>query len=472
MTCRGAFVSIASAVSGTADGITGVGPVTTKALRVLPARWGHRALNDLRDPLYRSGYALVANTAGATAVGFAYWAVAAHLYDRQVIGRSSALVSALILLSSIAQLNLANTLLRFLPRAGPSAARLIVYSYGASSITSLVVGVAFVTVIPRLSPQWQFLGGSAPLAVLFVAATVVWGVFALEDAALTGLQRAVVVPVENTAYGVFKLLLLVGIAWLLPATGIFVSWIIPLVVVTPAINWLIFRKYLKGQPPYPTDSAVGAGGLRAREVMRFASINYVGNLFGQAYWGLPPLLVLSVLGAAANGNFYVAFTIAYGLWLVAANFSTSLLVGGSAAPHRLTELTRGTLARCALIVVPGVALLTLAPGPILDIYGPEYAAHASLLLSLLAAGALPNGLVMIALALDRIASRVDRAAWTQLALAVLVLGGSWLLLRKLGIDGAGIAWVAGNLVVAIARCPTIVGAARGRAVTYQGRHER
>ena len=458
----------------------------TRALRAAPASWGGKALDAVRDPLYGSGYALVANTAGTAVLGFAYWAIAAHLYDRQAVGRSAALVSALIFLSSFAQLNLANILPRFLPRAGQSARRLIIYSYGASSLTSLAVGVAFVMILPRLSSQWQFLGGSAPLAVLFVAALVVWGVFALEDAALTGLHRAVVVPAENTAYGVGKLLLLIGAAWLLPSAGIFVSWVVPLVAVVPAINWLIFRRYLKSRSPYLPDPAVEVAGLRPREVVRFASVDYVGTLFGQACGNLLPLLVLSALGAAANGNFYVAYTIASALGLVAVNFSTSLLVGGSAAPHRLAELTRGTLARCAVVVVPGAALLVLAPRLILGIYGGGYSVHAAVLLRLLAVGSIPYSLVMITLALDRIARRVDRAAWSQLALAVLVLGGSWLLLKRLGIDGVGVAWAGGNLVVAIVRLPTIIDAARrpaakhgaGRGATgnrgrrTRGKHER
>lgn len=449
--------------------------MATRALRVPPVRWGGRILSDLRHPLYRSGYALVANTAGAAAVGFAYWGVAAHLYDRQVLGRSSALVSALIFLSSLSQLNLANALPRFLPRAGRSAARLILCSYGASSLTSLLAGVAFVAILPRLSPQWQFLGHSAPLAVLFAAATVIWAVFALEDAALTGLDRAVVVPVENTGYGVLKLLLLAGAASLLPVTGIFVSWVVPLVVVVPTINWLIFSRYLKHRAPYPMASAARTGGLRAREVIRFASVDYVGTLFSQACGNLLPLLILSVLGAAANGSYYVAYTIASALGLVATNFATSLLVGGSASPQRLAELTRGTLARWALVVVPAAAVLILAPGAILRIYGPGYAAHSSLLLRLLAAGSLPYGLVIITFALDRIAGRVDRAARTQMALAVLVLGGSWLLLRKLGINGVGIAWAVGYLIVAIVRFPTIAGAARRRTARHRaarGRHRK
>lgn len=415
-------------------------------------------LGALKNPLYRSGYALVANTAGTTVVGVVFWAVAAHLYDRQAVGRSSALIAALILVSSLAQLNLINALPRFLPQAGRRAGRLIVYCYAASSIAALAGGLAFVTVLPRLNAQWQFVAGSAPLAALFVAAAVVWGVFALQDAALTGLHRAVIVPVENTAYGLFKLLLLVAVAGLLHSTGIFVAWVIPLAVTVPAVNWLIFRRYLKGR-----GDAAETAGLRAREVVRHASIDYVGALLSQAYGNLLPLLVLSILGAAANGDFYIAWTIGSGLQLVAANFATSLLVEGAAAPLRLAELTRGVLVRCAAITVPGAAVLILAAGPILSIYGAAYASRASFLLALLALACLPRCLVVVTWSLDRIAGRVGRAALTQLALTVLVLGGSWLLLRRLGIDGVGLAWLGGNLVVAIARFPTIARAGRPAA---------
>jgi O-antigen/teichoic acid export membrane protein len=290
---------------------------------------------------------------------------------------------------------------------------------------------------------------------MFVAGMIVWGVFTLEDSALVGLHRSVLVPIENFAYGVLKLLLLVGIAMLLPSTGIFVSWMVPLVVIVPAINWLIFRRYLKDR-----DFAGAAAGLRAREVVRFASVDYVGTVIGAAYWNLLPLLVLSILGATANGSFYIAWTIASALTLVTTNFATSLLVEGATAPHRLPELTRGVLIRCAALNVPGAALLVVAAPIILRIYGSAYAAHASLLLGLLALATIPIGLVSIAFSLDRLAGRVGRASFTQGVLAVFILGGSWLLLRRIGTNGVGFAALGGGLIVAVARLPTIVGAVR------------
>lgn len=409
------------------------------------------AVGALRNPLYRSGYALLANTVGTTVVGVAFWAVAAHLYSRQALGRSSALVSALILVSSLAQLNLINALPRFLPKAGPRVAQFISYCYAASAIAALVGGVAFVVVLPSLNSQWRFVGDSMSLAVLFVAATVVWGVFALQDAALIGLHRAVIVPLENTAYGVLKLVLLVALAGLLRWTGIIVSWVIPLAVTVPAVNWLIFRRYVKRSA-----FADATPELRARQVVHHASIDYVGALFAQAYANLLPLIVLSILGAAANANFYIAWTIGTGLQLVAVNFGTSLLVEGAAAPHQVAELTRGVLIRCTVVMVPGALVLTLAARPILKIYGSEYALHASTSLALLALASIPRCIVMVSWSLDRIESRVGRAAWTQLSLTVLVLGGSWILLRHFGTDGVGLAWLGGNLVVAAVRVPTIV----------------
>ena len=93
----------------------------------------------------------------------------------------------------------------------------------------------------------------------------------------------------------------------------------------------------------------------------------------------------------------------------------------------------------------GAALLILAARPILDIYGSGYAVHAASLLVLLAVGTVPSCLVVVAVSLDRIVGRVGRATLTRLVLTVLVLGGGWLLMRRVGIDGVALAWGGANL---------------------------
>jgi hypothetical protein len=79
----------------------------------------------LTNPLLRNGYALVLNVGLTAALGVSFWVIAAREYSVADVGRGSAMVSALITLSTLGQLNLTTGLLRFLPRAGRHAGTLI-----------------------------------------------------------------------------------------------------------------------------------------------------------------------------------------------------------------------------------------------------------------------------------------------------------------------------------------------------------
>ncbi len=289
-----------------------------------------RVSSALRDPAYRGSYALVANTLGTNLIGAAYWAVAARLYGPEALGRATALISGLMLVAILSQLNLGSTLMRFLPQMGArSAGRLIIFSYLATSLTAVAGSVIFVTVLPRLSSEWHFVGGSTFLAVLFAVSVVVWETFTLQDAVLVGLQHAVVVPVENVIYALAKLALLVVAARLLGSTDILLSWISPLILLIPVINWLIFR-YLKDRSPHNT-----VPGMRLRRLARFASVDYMGAIGSQITANVLPLLVISVLGPTASGSFYIASLITSGVASLGVSFSTGLLVEAAAAPDRL-----------------------------------------------------------------------------------------------------------------------------------------
>jgi O-antigen/teichoic acid export membrane protein len=434
---------------------TGEMPATTLTLE-LPIFAAEESERDRptggRAVRFHSAYALIINTVSTTGLGFIYWAIAAHVYSRQTVGRSSALISALVLLSTLAQLNVSSALQKYLPKAGGSARRLIGYGYAVSCLAALPVAIGFVFLMPRLSGQWKFLSASTPLVLLFVAAALTWGIFALEDAALTGLRRTTVVPIENSVYGVLKLGMLIGVAALLPASGIFASWVVPLVVVIPVINILIFLRYAPRSGGQPAQ-------FRRQEIVRFTSADYLASMFNQAYASLLPLMVLSVLGAAANSGFYIAWTIAAGPTMIAANFGTSLMVEVATAPDRMAELTRGMVLRCTVITLLCTAVLAVAAHPILRIYGKGYAEQAAPLLVVLGLATVPRALIMLTWSLDRVTGRMGRAALTQAVLAVLVLAGSRLLLRKYGIEGIGYAWFAANVAVALVRLPTLAKAA-------------
>ena len=416
-----------------------------------------RVLSALRDPAYRGSYALLANTMGTNVIGAVYWAIAARLYGPVAMGRAAALISALMLVATLSQLNLSSTLMRFLPQMGAkSAGHLIKFSYLTTSLTALAGSVIFITVLPRLSSQWHFVDDSVFFAVLFAVSVVVWEVFTLQDAALVGLQRPVAVPIENVIYSLAKLALLVVGAWLLGSTDILFSWMIPLIFLIPVINWLIFR-ILKDRSPYDA-----VHGMRIRRLARFASVDYLGLICGQVTANVLPLLVISVLGPAANGSFYVASLITSGVAGLGVSFSTGLLVEATSAPDRLPELTRGALKRCVLVMGTATIVLVLGARLILRVYGGSYIAHTVVLFQLLSLTLLPFCIQTIAFSLDRIAGKPIRATLSQFAIAVLTLGGSWVLFGRLGLNAVGIACLGADIAVALVRLPTVLAALRRR----------
>ena len=423
-----------------------------------PQNWVTRVYSGLRDPVYRGSYALVANTMGTSVIGAVYWAVAAHLYSPEDLGRATALISGLMLVATLSQLNLSNTLMRFLPQLGAmSARRLINATYLVSTVTAVAGSVVFVTVLPRLSSEWRFVGDSAFFAVIFAVSAVVWEIFTLQDAALVGLQRPVAVPIENVVYSLAKLALLVVAARVLGSTNILFSWIIPLIFLIPGINWLIFRRCLKDRSPYDMVPR-----MRARQFARFASVDYGGVICSQITANALPLLVISILGPAAAGSFYIASLITSGVASVGISFATGLMVEATAAPERLPQITRGALKRCVLTMGPATILLVFGARFILKVYGGSYIAQTAVLFQLLALSLIPFCIETVAYSLDRVAGKPIRATLSQLAIAVLTLGGSELLFGRLGINAVGVACLGADTAVALVRLPTVLAALRRR----------
>jgi hypothetical protein len=203
----------------------------------------HRLRAQLRVPLFRDGYALVLNSGLTALMGAVYWLVAAHEFSPRTLGVNSAAISAMMFLAGVAQLNLMSALLRFVPVAGAATKRLVVSAYAIATALGAVAGTVFVLGVRRWSPHLGFLLSPAFLA-WFVAATMAWCVFNLQDSVLTGLGRAVLVPVENQIFSTAKIVLLLALAAASPHYGILASWTAALVFSLVPVNLLIFRRLL------------------------------------------------------------------------------------------------------------------------------------------------------------------------------------------------------------------------------------
>ena len=399
----------------------------------------------LRIPLFRDGYALVANEGVTAGLGLVYWLVAARRYDAHTVGVNTAAISAMMFIAGVAQLNLMSALLRFVPVLAGARRRFIAVCYLVAGVAALACAAVFLLGLDVWAPALHGLAAHPAMALGFVGATVAWCVFNLEDSALTGLGAAAAVPVANGVYGVAKIALLVALVGVSPEWGVYGSWALGLLVVLVPVNAYVFMRR-----PLRSETETAAAPPARGEIVRFAARDYFGALLWLAAMTLMPIVVVGVAGAESGAYFAVAWMLVGPLLGVAASTGSAFVVAAAGDPARLREYTRGVLRQTALMVIPGALLMAATAPLVLRLFGAAYADHAAWTLALLALSAIPNIIPTIYVRIYRVQQRMGAVVATLAAQCGIVLALGPVLLSAMGLAGVGVAWLAGQAVVAVA----------------------
>ena len=400
----------------------------------------------MRAPVYREGYALVLSAGLASLLGFAFWIVAAHTYDTYEVGLNSAAISMMMLISATAQLNLVGFLVRFLPGARRSTRRFVGRSYAISLSASAVVTVVFLVVVDSSNLKLAFLG-SQRSQLLFVAATMVWSIFSLQDAVLIGLRRAIWVPVDNTLFGIIKIGLLAAFAAVLPNSGILASWTLGAVFAVVVINAVLLTRLI------PTHAALPApppDEVTLRVVGRFVAADYIGGLSWIAAITLIPIVITQRLGATENAYYSLAWVMIMPLYLVSASTANSLVVSLVGEPGRAGLYASRVAIQTARLILPGALGLALAAPLVLSVFGEDYREHSTTALRLLALSVIPNMVSTLYTGVWRAEKRLSLLVWVRCIQNGAVFVLSLALLEPYGIVGPAIAWLLVQIVVAAA----------------------
>jgi O-antigen/teichoic acid export membrane protein len=414
-----------------------------------------RLRRHLGQPLHANVYALTLNTVVTSLLGIGYWVVAARLYSAEHLGAGAAIVSIVLFLSNLAQLNLNGALSRFLPTAGALAGRLVRSAYLASCGAAIVFGVAFLVAAPVVSARLTMPSSDALFSVAFVLSVAAWSVFTLQDSVLTAARAAVWVPVENAAFGVAKVAVLVLLATSTPDYGIFLSWFVPVVIALVPVNLLVFRRLLPRLHEHSEQPCPPAGLPHRSILIRFITLDYVGFLFMQIGTNALPLLVTAVLGVRANAVFYVGWLLGTALELVAYHFGTSLTVESARDPARLAAYARQILHRGLLLFGSGALMLGIGAPLLLGVFGARYADGSTGVLRLFAIAVVPKLLIIVYVAACRVRRTVGRIVLVQGATTALVLTLSLILMPRVGVTGVGVAYLAAQSAVAAAVLPSL-----------------
>jgi O-antigen/teichoic acid export membrane protein len=405
-----------------------------------------KLIDHIQIPLYRNAYALILSTAATTGLGMFYWVLAARYYAAETVGLNSAVISTMMFLSGLSQLNLKTALVRFIPCAGQATARLVGYAYLASSLLAAVVGGIFVLGIEIWSPVLRPLAANPLFILWFISTIIIWCIFTLQDYALTGMRQTLWVPVENTIFAIAKIMLLIGFANSLRSFGIFASWTIPVVVSLLPINLLLFRRLI---PRYVSAAKQEETAIVTTQVLKYVAGDYLGYLFFLASNMLLPLIVLNNAGPSASAYFYLPWIMATSLQLVTMNTATSFTVEAAAEPAKLGYYSRRFLLHMARLLLPAIAIVLLGAPFILSIFGATYAAEGALLLRLLALAVIPNVINALYISVARVQRRMQWVVIIQGATCLLALSMIFALLPIYGITGIGFALLTSETSVAI-----------------------
>jgi O-antigen/teichoic acid export membrane protein len=418
----------------------------------------------LADPLLRSAYSLILNVVVTSVLGLGFWIAAARMFAPSTVGRDGALVSAMILVSTICAMNLGSAILRFLPISKLDPARVVLGAYAATILVSAVGGTAFVLVAPRLSDGFSFLAHDTTLAAVYVFAVTAWGVFALQDSVLTALRRAPWIPLENAVFGVLKVAALPVLLAAGSLHAVFIAWVVPVVLLLVPVNYLIFSRAIPGRPDV-SDEPSPIERFGRRGLARFLANDYLATIFIQASTTLLPVLVVALLGSSQGAFFYMPFTIISAFDLLFINVAASMTVEASMAGERLSELARATVRRFGGVLVAGVLVVVAGGGLLLLPFGSAYADGGGALLRLLACASVFRAIIGLYSAICRVQGRAGKVLVIQAAVFVLVIGLAPLLGHSHGLEGIGLAWLVSNGLVACAVIPATVRVLRGRTGT-------
>jgi O-antigen/teichoic acid export membrane protein len=387
---------------------------------------------------------------GSAAIGIVFWGVAAHLAPVETIGRTSAELSAMALLASLASLSVGSTFVRFLPVSGDRTRRFVARSYGACVSVALVLALVYVTA----GLGSRFLPTGLAWRALFVVVVMFWVIFVLQDSALTGLRATKWVPVENLLFGFAKLALLPVFILVMPTQGIFLAWSLPVFFAVALVSHYLFRKRIPEHESANQGRSFLPSGREFVSILAAQSVNQLVALISSM---LMPLIVIARLGAVANGHFYLPWTMSGACVLLLLNLTSSFLVEAAHDPRMMRLHVDRALRLCLLIIVPATfAGVFLAPY-VLQIFGATYAQHGTTLLRLLLL-CLPGQAVT---AFFTSFLWLERRMWAlvcrQLADATVFLGTTFLLIGHFGLVAVGIAGLVTEGAQAVIFLPGAIG---------------
>ncbi len=386
-------------------------------------------------------------TSGMTALfGLVFWGVAAR-FPASEVGRSSALISTAMMMSTVAGLAVGLVFVRFLGSAGARARSMVLIGYGVTAAAAALLGGVFVLFFAddALFASWTE-------RAAFPVLVIVLALFALQDWVLIGMQESRWVPFEQLLFSGIKLGLVALFAVFALRNGIVFAWVAPAALAVLLISPLLLVRILPRRTA--KDGAAKLPGRRDLAVLFVGE--YATGATGVIVPLFMPLIVVAQLGTQANAYYALPWLVAEAIQVLLWNVSSSYITEASNDVSNGPALMRRAWRLSWLIGLLGTPFLIFGAPVLLSLLGGAYASEGTTLLRLMGA-ALPFTVVHATYtAVARVQQQIGRVVLLQSVSAAVVVTLALVLVRPLGINGIGVAYLCAEAVgCAIVAIPLI-----------------
>ncbi len=411
------------------------------------------------DHLLRGSAFLMAATLSASAIGFAFWLVAARLYTPAEIGVASTLISATTLIAYLSLLGLNNSLVRFLPLSdnrGPEVTQAVLATAGIA----LLIATAYALVAPLIAPRLDLLSSDVTRSVLFVVLTAAAAANLLTDSVFIALRAAKYnLLVDGVIQSLIKVALVAPLV-AFGAFGVFTAYGLGALVAV-ALSITLLRRMLHIRPE-----------LGNRRTLR-PYLGYSGGTYVSACLNLfpilaVPLIVLNSKGAEAAGYYFVAFQIAMLLNGVSYAVCESTFAEGAHDEGRLGRVARRSGRLVFTTQAAGAVIIAIAAPLALSFFGSDYADQATNVLIVFAAGSIGVAFnTWTSTLLKLTPGGMSWLIWSHVVYAVVIIGGSqWLSDRSL--VWLAVMWGVGNAVCGLIASIGLIASHRREPALWEG----
>lgn len=406
--------------------------------RQLHGRWQ-------QDNLLRNSAFIMATTVINGAVGYVYWIVAARLGRPADVGIATSLIAIVFLMSMATNLGIGPALLTALPRAEDDRrwSCLVNVATLAGFVSGLVGSAAALVFLPALVPEVAGTLHQPLTASLFVAGAGVFTATQYLDCAFVSTRRGARMLVRNGVFAVAKLGLLV--APQLVGRRVTASTIVASFVLGSVVSLGVGFVQLRGLPRAYHASLLGA--RAAWHSLRGSlAAHHLGWFGANVPQYVLPSLVVARLSATDNAFFSMAWTVGGVFFMISPAVAGALFVEGTHGDDALARGTRKSATLIAGVLGPAMVVFLLFGPQIMQLFGREYGGPTVTLLRLLVLSAVPDGITNVYAAVLRVQHRFRAVAGLNVGIAVIALAGTWVLLPRVGIVGAGWAWFGAQAV--------------------------